>query len=43
MATFASVACIARLPERDRENQPIVFDSLDMTPVLTGRSATTSS
>jgi arylsulfatase len=37
MATFASVAGIARLPERDRENQPIIFDSQEMTPVLTGR------
>lgn len=36
MATFASVAGV-RLPERDRENQPIIFDSYDMTPVLTGR------
>jgi arylsulfatase A-like enzyme len=35
MATFASVAG-TKLPERDRENQPIIFDSQDMTPVLFG-------
>jgi arylsulfatase len=35
MATFASVAGI-KLPEKDREGQPIVFDSYDITPVLTG-------
>jgi arylsulfatase len=35
MATFASVAG-AKLPEKDREGQPIMFDSYDMTPVLTG-------
>ncbi len=40
MATFASVAGI-KLPEKDREGQPIYFDSYDMTPVLTnkGKSA----
>jgi len=39
MATFASVAGI-KLPEKDREGQPIFFDSQDMTPVLfaTGKS-----
>jgi arylsulfatase len=35
MATFASVAGL-KLPEKDREDQPIYFDSYDMTPVLTG-------
>ena len=35
MATFASVAGI-KLPEKDREGQPIYFDSRDMTPVLFG-------
>ncbi len=35
MATFASVAGV-KLPEKDREGQPIIFDSMDMTPVLTG-------
>jgi len=40
MATFASVAGI-KLPEKDREGQPIIFDSCDMSPVLfgTGKSA----
>lgn len=40
MATFASVAGI-KLPEKDREGQPIIFDSYDMSPVLlgTGKSA----
>ena len=36
MATFASVGG-AKLPERDRENQPMIFDSYDMTPVLYGK------
>jgi arylsulfatase len=35
MATFASLAG-AELPKVDREGQPIVFDSYDMTPVWTG-------
>jgi arylsulfatase len=35
MATFASAAGL-KLPEKDREGQPIIFDSFDMTPVLTG-------
>jgi arylsulfatase A-like enzyme len=35
MATFASVAGV-KLPEKDREGQPIIFDSYDMTPVLLG-------
>jgi arylsulfatase len=40
MATFASVAGI-KLPDKDREGQPIIFDSIDMSPVLfgTGKSA----
>ncbi|MCF1709727.1 arylsulfatase [Tabrizicola sp. J26] len=35
MATFASVAGVP-LPTKDREDKPIIFDSYDMTPVLTG-------
>jgi arylsulfatase len=35
MATFASVAGI-KLPEKDREGKPMVFDSYDMSPVLFG-------
>src|SRR3546814_6402042 len=35
MATFACVAEI-ELPENDREGQPIIFDSYDMSPVLFG-------
>lgn len=35
MATFASAAGV-RLPDKDREGQPIIFDSYDMTPVLLG-------
>ena len=35
MATFAAVAGV-KLPERDRENQPIIFDSYDMSPILFG-------
>ena len=35
MATFASVAG-TKLPEKDREGQPMIFDSYDLTPVLTG-------
>jgi arylsulfatase A-like enzyme len=40
MATFAALAG-AKLPEKDREGQPIIFDSYDMSPVLfgTGKSA----
>src|SRR5690606_37948973 len=33
MATFASLADI-ELPEKDREGEPIVFDSIDMSNVL---------
>jgi arylsulfatase len=35
MATFASVAGL-ELPKNDREGQPIIFDSYDLTPVLIG-------
>jgi len=35
MATFASVAGV-KLPENDREGQPIIFDSYDMSPILLG-------
>ena len=35
MATFASVAGL-KLPEKDRDGQPIIFDSYDMSPVLLG-------
>lgn len=35
MATFASVAGVD-LPKNDREGKPMVFDSYDMTPVMTG-------
>lgn len=40
MATFATVAG-TKLPEKDRDGQPIIFDSYDMSPVLrgTGKSA----
>lgn len=40
MATFAAVAGV-KLPEQDREGQPIIFDSDDLSPVLfgTGKSA----
>ena len=43
MATFASVAGV-KLPEKDREGQPIIFDSYDITPVLfgTGKDPRTS-
>jgi arylsulfatase A-like enzyme len=35
MATFSAVAGV-KLPENDRANQPIIFDSYDMSPVLFG-------
>lgn len=35
MATFASLGG-AKLPEKDRAGQPIIFDSYDITPVLLG-------
>jgi arylsulfatase len=43
MATFASVAGV-KLPTKDREGQPIIFDSYDMSPVLfgTGKCARSS-
>jgi arylsulfatase len=43
MATFATLAGV-KLPEKDREGQPIIFDSYDMSPVLfgTGKSERTS-
>jgi arylsulfatase A-like enzyme len=37
MATFAHLAGIAELPDKDREGQPIVFDSYDMSPLLFGK------
>jgi arylsulfatase len=36
MATFAALAGV-KLPEKDREGQPIIFDSYDMSPVLFGK------
>lgn len=43
MATFAAVAGV-KLPEKDLEGQPIIFDSYDMSPLLfgTGKCARTS-
>ena len=43
MATFASVAGLT-LPDKDREGQPIIFDSYDMSPLLlgTGKSVRTN-
>ena len=35
MATFAAVGGV-KLPDKDREGQPIIFDSYDMSPVLFG-------
>ena len=35
MATFAALAGV-KLPEKDLEGQPIIFDSYDMSPVLFG-------
>ncbi|MCC7084844.1 MAG: arylsulfatase [Pirellulales bacterium] len=35
MATFASVAG-TKLPEKDRDGQPMIFDSYDMSPTLFG-------
>jgi len=35
MATFASLAGV-KLPDKDREGKPIMFDSYDITPVLFG-------
>lgn len=36
MATFAKVAGIDKLPEKDLEGQPMIFDSYDMSPILLG-------
>ena len=43
MATFAALAGV-KLPEKDREGQPIIFDSYDMSPILfgSGKSERTS-
>jgi arylsulfatase A-like enzyme len=43
MATFASLAGV-KLPEKDREEKPIIFDSYDMSPILfgTGKSTRTA-
>ena len=38
MATFAALAGV-KLPEKDREGQPIIFDSYDLAPVLMGKGA----
>jgi arylsulfatase A-like enzyme len=35
MATFANLGGV-KLPENDRDGKPIIFDSIDMTPVLLG-------
>jgi arylsulfatase A-like enzyme len=35
MATFANLGGVP-LPQNDREGKPIIFDSIDMTPVLLG-------
>lgn len=35
MATFAAIGG-AKVPEKDREGKPIIFDSFDMSPVLFG-------
>jgi arylsulfatase A-like enzyme len=40
MATFASVAGV-KLPERDRANQPTIFDSHDMSPLMFGTGKST--
>lgn len=36
MATFASLAGV-KLPKKDREGEPIIFDSYDMSPLLFGK------
>ncbi len=41
MATFAKVGGVATLPDKDREGQPIIFDSYDMSPVLFGTGKST--
>ena len=35
MATFAKLGGVD-LPKKDRKGKPIIFDSYDMTPLLTG-------
>lgn len=40
MATFSSMAGL-KLPEKDLEGQPTIFDSIDMSPVLFGTGPTT--
>jgi arylsulfatase len=35
MATFAALAGV-KLPEKDLEGQPMIFDSYDMAPLLFG-------
>ena len=39
MATFAALAGV-KLPEKDREGQPMIFDSFDMSPLLFGTGKT---
>jgi arylsulfatase A-like enzyme len=39
MATFAAAAGVT-LPTEDREGQPIIFDSVDMTPIWEGGAST---
>ncbi|MGE0420011.1 MAG: arylsulfatase [Acetobacteraceae bacterium] len=41
MKTFATVAGLKDLPAKDREGEPIVFDSYDMTPVWFGQGEPT--
>ncbi|MBV9906600.1 MAG: sulfatase-like hydrolase/transferase, partial [Hyphomicrobiales bacterium] len=36
MATFAALAGV-KLPERDREDKPTIFDSYDLAPILFGK------
>jgi len=36
LATFAALAGV-KLPEKDRDNKPIIFDSYDMAPILFGK------
>ena len=36
MATFSALAGV-KLPEKDREGKPIIFDSYDMSPILFGK------
>jgi arylsulfatase A-like enzyme len=36
MATFSAMAGV-KLPDKDREGKPIIFDSYDMSPVLFGK------